>query len=119
MADSQFDIVIFGATSFVGEILTGYMHKTLADNGDVKWAIAGRSEAKLQEVKEKHGAQNVPHIIADANNEQQLRDMVNQARVIVSTVGPYALYGEPLVKVCRSEEHTSELQSRPHLVCRL
>ena len=100
MADSQFDIVIFGATSFVGEILTGYMHKTLADNGDVKWAIAGRSEAKLQEVKEKHGAQNVPHIIADANNEQQLRDMVNQARVIVSTVGPYALYGEPLVKVC-------------------
>ena len=100
MADSQFDIVIFGATSFVGEILTGYMDKTLAANGDVKWAIAGRSEAKLQEVKEKHGAQNVPHIIADANNEQQLRDMVNQARVIVSTVGPYALYGEPLVKVC-------------------
>lgn len=100
MAAPQYDIIIFGATSFVGEILTGYMYKTLGTNGDVKWAIAGRSEAKLQALKEKHGAHDVAHVIADASNEQQLRDMVKQTRVIVSTVGPYALYGEPLVKVC-------------------
>lgn len=100
MAAPQYDIIIFGATSFVGEILTGYMNKTLGTNGDVKWAIAGRSEAKLQALKEKHGAHDVAHVIADASNEQQLRDMVKQTRVIVSTVGPYALYGEPLVKVC-------------------
>lgn len=100
MADSQYDIIIFGATSFVGDILTGYMQKTLGANGDVKWAIAGRSESKLKALKEKHGAHDIAHVIADASNEQQLKDMVNQARVIVSTVGPYALYGEPLVKVC-------------------
>ena len=97
---AQYDIVIFGATSFVGDILTGYMMQQYGDNGDVKWAVAGRSESKLNDIKEKRGAQSIPHIIADAANEQQLTAMAEQARVIVSTVGPYALYGEPLVKVC-------------------
>ncbi|EAT11579.1 saccharopine dehydrogenase [Bermanella marisrubri] len=100
MADSQYDIIIFGATSFVGDILTGYMHKTYGTNGEIKWAMAGRSESKLQAIKSKHGAQDVPHFIADASNEEQLKTLADKARVIVSTVGPYALYGEPLVKVC-------------------
>jgi len=100
MTNQEFDIVIFGATSFVGDILTGYMNDTYGSKGDVKWAIAGRSEAKLNAVKDKHNAKDIPHIIADASNEQQLKDMVAQTRVVVSTVGPYALYGEPLVKVC-------------------
>lgn len=97
---AQYDIIIFGATSFVGDILTGYMMQQYGDNGEIKWAIAGRSEAKLNEVKEKRGAQSIPHIIANASNEDQLKAMAEQARVIVSTVGPYALYGEPLVKIC-------------------
>mgnify|MGYP003385768894 FL=1 len=97
---AQFDIVIFGATSFVGEILTGYMMKQYGTDGEVSWAIAGRSEAKLLDIKSQHNAQSIPHIIADAANEQQLKDMVAQTRVIISTVGPYALYGEPLVKEC-------------------
>jgi short subunit dehydrogenase-like uncharacterized protein len=96
----QFDIVIFGATSFVGEILTGYMMQQYGSNGEVKWAIAGRSETKLNAIKDLHNAQDIPHIVADAANQAQLKDMVAQARVIVSTVGPYALYGEPLVKDC-------------------
>lgn len=97
---TQFDIVIFGATSFVGEILTGYMMKQYGTDGEVKWAMAGRSESKLQEIKSKHNAHDIPHIIADASNDTQLKEMVAQAQVIISTVGPYALYGEPLVKVC-------------------
>jgi short subunit dehydrogenase-like uncharacterized protein len=97
---AQYDIVIFGATSFVGEILTGYMMKQYGTNGEVKWAMAGRSESKLNDIKAKHNAQAIPHIIADAANETQLKDMVAQTRVIISTVGPYALFGEPLVKVC-------------------
>jgi short subunit dehydrogenase-like uncharacterized protein len=97
---AQYDIIIFGATSFVGDILTGYMMQQYGDNGEIKWAIAGRSEAKLNAVKDKRGAQSIPHLIADASNEDQLKALAEQARVIVSTVGPYALYGEPLVKTC-------------------
>jgi short subunit dehydrogenase-like uncharacterized protein len=100
MATAQYDIILFGATSFVGEILTGYMMGQYGDNSDIKWAIAGRSEDKLIATKQKHGAHDIAHIVADAANEQQLLSMVKQARVIVSTVGPYALYGEPLVKAC-------------------
>ncbi len=100
MSTDQYDIVIFGATSFVGQILTGYMMQQYGSNGEVKWAIAGRSESKLQSVKAKFQAQDIKHILADASDEAQLTQMVKQARVLVSTVGPYALYGEPLVKVC-------------------
>lgn len=100
MATAQYDIILFGATSFVGEILTGYMMSQYGDNSDIKWAIAGRSEDKLIATKQKHAAHDIAHIVADAANEQQLLAMIKQARVIVSTVGPYALYGEPLVKAC-------------------
>jgi len=100
MTSNQYDIVIFGATSFVGQILTGYMMQQYGVNGDIKWAIAGRSEQKINELKDKFQAQAINHILADASDESQLENMVKQARVLVSTVGPYALYGEPLVKVC-------------------
>lgn len=100
MANPQYDIILFGATSFVGDILTGYMMSQYGNNSEIKWAVAGRSEQKLLETKQKHSAQEIPHIIADAANEQQINAMVKQARVVVSTVGPYALFGEPLVKAC-------------------
>ncbi len=100
MSDTQFDIVIFGATSFVGEILTGYMMQQYGAESDIKWAMAGRSETKIQALKEKHNAQKIPHIIANAASDEQINNMVQQTRVVVSTVGPYALYGEPLVKAC-------------------
>lgn len=97
---AQFDIVVFGATSFVGDIITGYLMSQYGSNGEIKWAVAGRSENKLNSLKAKHNAQDIPHIIADAANEAQLQHIAAQTRVILSTVGPYALYGEPLVKVC-------------------
>lgn len=100
MSNPQFDIVIFGATSFVGNILTGYMMKTYGADGDIKWAIAGRSESKLQALKEQHGAQAIPHLIANADDELALANMASKTKVVASTVGPYALYGEPLVKAC-------------------
>ena len=103
MTAPSYDIVVFGATSFVGQILTKYLAEYLADQREtVRWAIAGRSAAKLGELKQSLGTlgQSLPVIVADAANEAQLRAMCAQTRVVVSTVGPYALYGEPLVKVC-------------------
>ena len=99
---NQYDLVIFGATSFVGQILTTYLVEHLGTDGEISWAIAARSSSKLNELKESYGekAANLPMIIADSHDEASLQAMCSQARVIVSTVGPYALYGELLVKTC-------------------
>lgn len=98
----DYDLVVFGATSFVGQLLTHDLFEKYGLDGEVKWAAAGRSEAKLHEVRDSLGAagNDLPLIIADASDEDALRKMVESARVIISTVGPYALYGEPLVRIC-------------------
>lgn len=100
MSEAKYDIVVFGATSFVGKILSQYLVDTFGK--DLNWAAAARSTAKLDALKADLGAagKNLPTIVADAADEASLKAMCKQARVVVSTVGPYALYGEPLVKVC-------------------
>ncbi len=102
MPDTPFDIVVFGATSFVGQILCRYLWQRHGLSGDVKWALAGRSRTKLEQVRGQlgNGAQALPILIADAADDNALRAVCQQTRVVISTVGPYALYGSPLVKVC-------------------
>lgn len=103
MSSPHYDLVVFGATSFVGQILTKYLAEYLAGSSEnLRWAIAGRSQEKLQEVKNALGVvgESLPIIVADAANEAQLQALCAQTRVVVSTVGPYALYGEPLIKAC-------------------
>ncbi|MBW7469906.1 saccharopine dehydrogenase family protein [Marinobacter sp. F4218] len=99
---ATYDLVVFGATSFVGQILTRYLLDTYGLGKSVNWAIAGRSETKLNTLKEELGkdAKELPVILADASDERALQAMCGQTRVIISTVGPYALYGEPLVQAC-------------------
>jgi len=98
----QFDLIVFGATSFVGEILCRYLCNQYGTDGEVKWAAAGRSPEKLEKLRSSlgTGASSLPLLTADAGDESSLNSLCEQTRVIVSTVGPYALYGEPLVKVC-------------------
>jgi len=101
-SNKQYDLVVFGATSFVGQILTTYLIEHLGTNSDISWAIAARSTAKLTELRDSYGdsASQLPMIIADSHDEASLQAMCSQTRVIISTVGPYALYGELLVKTC-------------------
>ena len=99
MAQNKFDIIVYGATSFVGQIVTRYMHERFAD-GSIKWAIAGRSLRKLEQVRDEVGLSDVELIVADAADEEALRQMCAQTKVVMSTVGPYALYGDVLVSVC-------------------
>jgi short subunit dehydrogenase-like uncharacterized protein len=101
MSVKPFDIAVFGATSFAGKLLCRYL-VTQFRPGELKWAAAGRSVAKLEELKRSlgDGGLDLPVILADASDGRSLAGMCAQARVIVSTVGPYALYGEPLVKAC-------------------
>lgn len=102
MKKNPYDLIVFGATSFVGQILVKYLWKRHGLNGEIKWAIAGRDAAKLQAVKSALGEQAdlLPVITANADNENDLRTLCDQTRVVVSTVGPYALFGSNLVKVC-------------------
>ena len=96
----RYDLVVFGATGFVGRILCGYLLKQVRVNGAVRWAIASRSQAKLNALASDLEANSLPQIIADGTDEASLQHMCAQTQVVISTVGPYALYGEPLVKVC-------------------
>ena len=104
MSDRQptYDLVVFGATGFVGRILCSYLLEQAGVNQSVKWAIAGRSKSRLKAVVAELGAsaEDLPCITADATDEASLRSLCAQTRVVISTVGPYALHGEPLVKVC-------------------
>ncbi len=120
MADRH--LTVFGATSFVGQILTRYLYGRFGTDGELRWAIAGRSEKKLKEL---HGslfpkATRLPIIVANAADEASLRKMCEQTQVVISTVGPYALYGEPLLKVCATTgTDYCDLTGEPHWIRRM
>ncbi|MDA0890976.1 MAG: saccharopine dehydrogenase NADP-binding domain-containing protein [Proteobacteria bacterium] len=97
----EFDVVVFGATSFVGKILTQYLcdrYEPLS----LRWAIAARSTEKLQALSREFNLEDrqVPWLVADSHDESALRTLCERTKVVISTVGPYALYGETLVRVC-------------------
>ena len=102
MSAPSHDLVAFGATSFVGKILCRYLWDEFGAQDEMKWAAAGRSKAKLEELRSSFGANTgtLPLVIADAADEASLGELCASTRVVVSTVGPYALYGEPLIKAC-------------------
>ena len=73
-SDRPYDIIVFGATSFVGEILCRYLVKRHGTDGDLAWAIAGRNEAKLAAVAEATGA-DVARIVADARDADAMAEL--------------------------------------------
>jgi len=94
---AEFDIIVYGASGFTGRLVAEY----LAKHGIKRWAMAGRSAAKLAEVRDLIGApKDTPLVEADASAPETLTAMCNRARVIITTVGPYQLYGPELVKAC-------------------
>jgi short subunit dehydrogenase-like uncharacterized protein len=96
MTTRQHDVVVYGATSFVGQILCRYLVRRHGTDGELRWAIAGRSASKLDEVAASTGA-DVPRIVADASDRAALDELAASTKVVASTVGPYALYGSELV----------------------
>lgn len=102
MATRSYDFIVYGATSFVGQILTRYLFQRHGADGELRWALAGRSQEKLERVRGElgAGAAALPVVVADADDEAALRAMCEQADAVVSTVGPYMFYGSALVKSC-------------------
>lgn len=116
MTDGQFDIVIYGATGYTGRLVAEHFLREYADKPDAPtWAMAGRNPDKLAEVKREIGApDSTPTIVADAADATSLAQMCEQAKVVISTVGPYQLYGEPLLAACaKSGTHYADLCGEP------
>jgi short subunit dehydrogenase-like uncharacterized protein len=116
MTDQKFDVIVYGASSFVGQIMTRYMHEQFAD-GSISWAIAGRSKSKLETLSKDIGLSDIEILVADASDESALKMMCERGKVVISTVGPYALYGDTLVKVCaESGTHYCDLTGEPQWI---
>lgn len=97
--EREFDIVLYGATGFSGMLTAGYLARTRAE---ARIALAGRSSERLLTVRQTLGptARDWPLVVADASEPSMLEAMAARARVVVTTVGPYARYGLPLVAAC-------------------
>ncbi|MGA2055799.1 MAG: saccharopine dehydrogenase NADP-binding domain-containing protein [Bradyrhizobium sp.] len=100
-SSSKFDIVVYGATGFTGQLVAEYLAAHYKDDASLKWAMAGRSLDKLKSVRDAIGAAaDTPLIVADAGDPVSLKAMLDQTRSVISTVGPYQLYGSDLMAAC-------------------
>jgi short subunit dehydrogenase-like uncharacterized protein len=101
MPSSKCDIVVYGATGFTGQLVAEYLAEHYRGDRDLKWAMAGRSLDKLASVRDAIGAlADTPLIVADAGDPASLKAMIDQTRSVLTTVGPYQLYGSELVAAC-------------------
>jgi saccharopine dehydrogenase (NAD+, L-glutamate forming) len=117
VAEREHDIVLFGATGFTGGLTAEYL-AAHADAG-TKWALAGRNQAKLEAVRRALGDQHsdLPLIEADIGDAASMRAMAESTKVVITTVGPYIHYGEPVVAACAAAgTHYVDLTGEPEFV---
>ena len=94
-AGGVLEIIVWGATGFTGRLVVEYLLERYGFDKTVRWAIAGRSQAKLDALKTEMGkpASGLSVMTADSHDPDTLQALVSRTRVIISTVGPYAKYG--------------------------
>ena len=98
MSHQTFALIVYGATGFTGRLIAEYIDATHPDR---TWAMAGRSAQKLAAVRDEMDLPgDTAMIVADAADPASIDAMVARGNVIISTVGPYHAYGEPLVAAC-------------------
>src|SRR3979490_1367194 len=101
MPSPKFDIVVYGATGFTGQLVAEYLAAQYGKDKELKWAMAGRSLEKLKSVRDAIGAPaDTPLIAADSGDPVSLKAMIDQTKSVLTTVGPYQLYGSELVAAC-------------------
>src|SRR3569623_2855024 len=101
MSSKKYDIVVYGATGFTGQLVAEYLAAHYRGDKSLKWAMAGRSLDKLKSVRDAIGAPATPPlIVADASDADSLKAMAEQTMSVITTVGPYQLYGEELLAAC-------------------
>lgn len=101
MATPEFDIIVYGATGYTGRLVAEYLNTHYGADDAPKWAMAGRSQEKLEEVRDLIGAPaDTPLVVANADDAADLEAMCARTKVVLTTVGPYQLYGDKLVAAC-------------------
>jgi short subunit dehydrogenase-like uncharacterized protein len=98
MAERQYDVVVFGATGFTGALTAEYLARSAPEG--MRWALAGRNRGKLEAVRARVAHEELPLLVADVGDPASIRAVAEQTRVVITTVGPYILHGEPLVAAC-------------------
>lgn len=98
----EFDIVVYGATGYTGRLVAEYLHNHYGSRDDgPSWAMAGRSLTKLQDVRDEMALPaDTPLIVADSDDPASLKLMCERASCVITTVGPYQLYGDAMVAAC-------------------
>lgn len=99
--NAEFDLVVYGATGFTGQLVAEYLAQRYSGGDRIRWAMAGRSLDKLKAVRDAIGAPaDTPLIVADAGDAASLQAMIGRTKSVISTVGPYLLYGTELLDAC-------------------
>ncbi|RPM29652.1 saccharopine dehydrogenase family protein [Pseudomonas aeruginosa] len=97
----EFDLVVYGASGFTGRLVAEYLGRMRLAGSKIRWAMAGRDAAKLAAVRSEIGLpETIPLVIADTADPASLRSMAERTRLVLTTVGPYQLYGESLLAAC-------------------
>ncbi len=101
--ERQYEIVVFGATGFTGSLTAGYLARNAPPG--LRWALAGRDQGKLEAVRSRltelyPACGELPLLQADVNDQDSIAAVARAAKVVLTAVGPYILYGEPLVAAC-------------------
>ena len=100
---NNFDFVVYGATGFTGKLVVEYLVSKYGDDQTISWAMAGRSIEKLQSVKDSIGVNaDIELIQVDSNDISSIDNLMSQTRCILTTVGPYQLYGNHIIAACAS-----------------
>jgi len=98
---AEFDVIVYGATGYTGRLVAEYMARRYGAGRELAWAMAGRSADKLAAVRDEIGAPaDTPLVVADAADPASLDALVRRGKAILTTVGPYQLYGSELVAAC-------------------
>ena len=101
MSEREFDVIVFRASGYTGKLVVEYMGKEYGNDESIRWAIAGRNKDKLSSVKKDLNLdERVSVIEVDSTNKDSLDSMTSSAKCILTTVGPYQLYGSSLVQSC-------------------
>ncbi|MBT8072607.1 MAG: saccharopine dehydrogenase [Xanthomonadales bacterium] len=115
-SQADFDVIVWGATGFTGRLVAEYLLERYGVGRTLRWAIAGRSQAKLNSLLAEWGqaATDLSILVADAHDPDSLQALVGRTRVMITTVGPYAKYGSELVAACAaSGTHYCDLAGEP------
>ena len=97
----EFDFVVYGATGFTGKLVVEYLVEKYSNDSEITWALAGRNHEKLKSVAESTGVpENTELLVVDSNDVSSIESLVSKTKCVLTTVGPYQLYGDHIVAAC-------------------